>query len=46
MNCNQNFKTTSFNVRQLKKINKYLILFIANLKIDSFNKKYQIFMLG
>ena len=36
MNCNQDFKATSPNIKQVEKAGNYLISLIANLGIDSF----------
>lgn len=41
---NQDFEAANPNVKQIKKTNKYIILFIANLKIDNFYKKRQTVM--
>lgn len=38
---NQDFEATSSSIRQVKKTGKYLILSIANLRIDSFYKEHQ-----
>lgn len=42
ISCNQDFETISCNTKQIKKIDKYIILFIVNLRIDNFYKRYQI----
>lgn len=39
INCDQDFKAASPSARQVKKTDKYLILSIANLKIDNFYER-------
>lgn len=40
MSCNQDFEFASPSTKQIKKTSTYLILFITNLKIDNFYKRY------
>lgn len=41
MSCNQNFKAVNSSAKQVERIDKYLILSIAKLRIDNFYKKHQ-----
>lgn len=41
MNCNQNFKAVSPSAKQVERIDKYLILSVAKLRINNFYKKHQ-----
>ena len=46
MSCDQDFKAASPNVRQVESTSKYLILSVANLRIDNFYKRHQTIMPG